>query len=67
MLKYTDDTLRSTFLASFNTMRKHRLFCDVILNVSKARHRGDLTTDSQLVSLFCLLIPHFVHPFRCDV
>lgn len=32
VLKYTDDTLRSTFLASFNTMRKHRLFCDVILN-----------------------------------
>lgn len=33
-LKYTDDTMKASFLQALHTMRKHRLFCDVVLNVS---------------------------------
>lgn len=33
-LKFTDDNLKTSFLQNLGTMRKHRLFCDVILNVS---------------------------------
>lgn len=33
-LKFTDETLKVSFLQTLNTMRKHRLFCDVVLNVS---------------------------------
>lgn len=33
-LKFTDDTLKVSFLQTLNTMRKHRLFCDVVINVS---------------------------------
>lgn len=33
-LKFTDDTLKVSFLQTLNTMRKHRLFCDVVINAS---------------------------------
>lgn len=33
-LKFIDDTLKVSFLQTLNTMRKHRLFCDVVINVS---------------------------------
>lgn len=33
-LKFTDDSLKGSFLQTMSTMRKHRLFCDIILNVS---------------------------------
>lgn len=33
-LKFNDETLKVSFLQSLNTMRKHRLFCDVVINVS---------------------------------
>lgn len=32
-LKFTDDNLKATFLQALSTMRKHRLFCDVVINV----------------------------------
>lgn len=32
-LRFTDDTMKATFLQALSTMRKHRLFCDVVLNV----------------------------------
>lgn len=33
-LKFTDNSLKASFLQALSTMRKHRLFCDVIINVS---------------------------------
>ncbi|EDS44315.1 ns1 binding protein [Culex quinquefasciatus] len=30
-LKFTDESMKSNFLQSLSTMRRHRLFCDVIL------------------------------------
>lgn len=33
-LKFTDNTMKASFLQALNTMRKHRLFCDVVINVS---------------------------------
>lgn len=33
-LKFTDESLKGNFLQTMSTMRKHRLFCDIILNVS---------------------------------
>lgn len=33
-LKYTDENLKASFLQMLSTMRKNRLFCDVVLNVS---------------------------------
>uniref|UniRef100_A0A0K8TMM0 BTB domain-containing protein n=1 Tax=Tabanus bromius TaxID=304241 RepID=A0A0K8TMM0_TABBR len=35
-LNFTDDEMQATFLQSLHTMRKHRLFCDVVLNVENA-------------------------------
>jgi hypothetical protein len=33
-LRFTDDSLKSTFQEQLSLMRKNRLFCDVILHVS---------------------------------
>lgn len=33
-LKFTDTSMKATFLQTLSTMRKNRLFCDVIINVS---------------------------------
>ena len=35
ILRYNDDSLKSSFQESLSLMRKNRLFCDVILHVSK--------------------------------
>ncbi|GAB0087833.1 influenza virus NS1A-binding protein isoform X1 [Sergentomyia squamirostris] len=55
-LKFTDNDLKSSFLQGLTTMRKHRLFCDVILNVSNAdihAHRNVLACVSPyLMELF---------------
>lgn len=34
-LRFSDDSLKSTFQEQLSLMRKNRLFCDVILHVSK--------------------------------
>ncbi|XP_059608606.1 influenza virus NS1A-binding protein-like isoform X2 [Phlebotomus argentipes] len=55
-LKFTDNDLKSSFLQALATMRKHRLFCDVILNVGNAdihAHRNVLACVSPyLMELF---------------
>ncbi|XP_037051274.1 influenza virus NS1A-binding protein-like isoform X2 [Bradysia coprophila] len=35
-LKFTDEKLKSSFLQALSTMQKHRLFCDVVLNVDNS-------------------------------
>lgn len=44
-LKFTDETLKVSFLQSLNTMRKHRLFCDVVLNVSEIKFSSNKNTE----------------------
>uniref|UniRef100_A0AAG5CRR5 BTB domain-containing protein n=1 Tax=Anopheles atroparvus TaxID=41427 RepID=A0AAG5CRR5_ANOAO len=55
-LKFTDQNMRSSFLQSLSTMRKNRLFCDVILLVENTEihaHRNVLACVSpQLMELF---------------
>uniref|UniRef100_A0A1B0C8T9 BTB domain-containing protein n=1 Tax=Lutzomyia longipalpis TaxID=7200 RepID=A0A1B0C8T9_LUTLO len=55
-LKFTDNDLKSSFLQALATMRKHRLFCDVILNVGNTdihAHRNVLACVSPyLMELF---------------
>lgn len=40
-LKFTDETLKVSLLQTLNTMRKHRLFCDVVINVSQTSRQVD--------------------------
>lgn len=35
-LKFTDDEMKASFLQGLHTMRKHRLFCDVVINVGNS-------------------------------
>ncbi|XP_049281776.1 influenza virus NS1A-binding protein-like isoform X1 [Anopheles funestus] len=55
-LKFTDDNMKSNFLQSLSTMRKNRLFCDVVLLVENTEihaHRNVLACVSpQLMELF---------------
>uniref|UniRef100_A0A182Q0M1 BTB domain-containing protein n=1 Tax=Anopheles farauti TaxID=69004 RepID=A0A182Q0M1_9DIPT len=55
-LKFTDDNMKSSFLQSLSTMRKNRLFCDVVLLVENTEihaHRNVLACVSpQLMELF---------------
>ncbi|XP_058062042.1 influenza virus NS1A-binding protein homolog isoform X1 [Anopheles bellator] len=58
-LKFTDDTMKSNFLQSLSTMRKNRLFCDVILLVDNTEihaHRNVLACIS----------PHLMELFSTD-
>lgn len=38
-LKFTDESLKVTFPQTLNTMRRHRVFCDVVLNVSASTYK----------------------------
>lgn len=58
-LKFTDESMRSNFLQSLCTMRRHRLFCDVILLVGNTEihaHRNVLSCVS----------PHLMELFSSD-
>uniref|UniRef100_A0A8D8F4K6 Influenza virus NS1A-binding protein homolog B n=1 Tax=Culex pipiens TaxID=7175 RepID=A0A8D8F4K6_CULPI len=59
-LKFTDESMKSNFLQSLSTMRRHRLFCDVILLVGNTEihaHRNVLACVS----------PHLMELFSSDV
>lgn len=59
-LKFTDEGMKSSFLQSLSTMRRHRLFCDVILLVGSTEihaHRNVLSCVS----------PHLMELFSSDV
>ncbi|XP_019552972.3 influenza virus NS1A-binding protein isoform X1 [Aedes albopictus] len=59
-LRFTDESMKSNFLQSLSTMRRHRLFCDVILLVGSTEihaHRNVLACVS----------PHLMELFSSDV
>ncbi|XP_053697648.1 influenza virus NS1A-binding protein-like isoform X2 [Sabethes cyaneus] len=59
-LKFNDEKMKSNFLQSLSTMRRHRLFCDVILLVGSTEihaHRNVLACVS----------PHLMELFSTDV
>ncbi|XP_055539704.1 influenza virus NS1A-binding protein-like isoform X1 [Wyeomyia smithii] len=59
-LKFNDESMKSNFLQSLSTMRRHRLFCDVIILVGSTEihaHRNVLACVS----------PHLMELFSSDV
>ncbi|XP_055390528.1 influenza virus NS1A-binding protein homolog isoform X2 [Condylostylus longicornis] len=59
LLKFIDDEMKASFLQSLHTMRKHRLFCDVVLNV------GNSDIHAHKNVLACVS-PYFMELFSTD-
>lgn len=61
-LRFSDDTMKATFLQALSTMRKHRLFCDVVLNVRTGVVEVDVVCRFVVVcSLMLWLLPRLFY------
>lgn len=58
-LKFTDDEMKASFLQTLHTMRKHRLFCDVVINVGSA----DIHAHKNVLAC---VSPHFMELFSSE-